>query len=133
MAGVGALLAQVYSLYEQATFVPYEMYDAWCAQGLPIGAVLEWLQFPADLATEYLTMLGATAEAHLHSMAHITIEEYESMIMAPSLGSVRITPVHRSKMRQALLAARCAIGVIRPSPEPETVVQQPAPGTPPAR
>ena len=110
------VLSPIHALYSQHDFVPYEVYERWYSSGLAVGLALEWLQFPAELASAYLELLGTTAEAHLSSIAYITVEEHEELISVQMVGNTRVTPVSRSKMRQLLLAAGCVIGVVRPLP-----------------
>ena len=72
---------------------------------------------------------------HLSELAHLSIEEFESIISATDLMGNPITPVLRGKLRQVLLTARIVVGVTRapdPSPQtPGTIVVQAPPQPPP--
>ena len=135
-ATAAIVVSPTHDMYSQLNFVPLETYEAWYAQGLPIGCVLQRLEFPANLVAAFMEMLGATEAAHLSTIAYITVDEWEVMINIPTLAGIPVTPVVRSKMRHLLLAARCVIAVIRPSPtagpsSSAAGAQGPAPATPP--
>ena len=79
-------------MYSQLNFVPYETYEAWSDQGLPIGCAPQWLEFPSNAAPGFMELLGATEASHLSTIAYITVEEYEIMI---NVRPLLVSPSHR--------------------------------------
>ena len=121
MAGIPA---HILNLYDQYDFIPEAIYNGWAAGGYTIGQIFEWLLVPLQMATAVLAAIGAEATSHASELAHVSIEDYESIISARDLMGQIITPVMRGKLRQVLLSARIVIGVTR-APDPPAPPPQP--------
>ena len=80
MAGIPE---HIVAMYAQHDFVPQELMDAWAETGYIISEVFRWLRIPLELMRALLTLIGTEPEAHVSSMAHISLPEYEEII-APS-------------------------------------------------
>ena len=113
------------SLYNQHDFVPDELLQAWSQVGYPLGAIFEWLMLPLGIATAFCTMVGTEVTAHVSTIAHISVAEYETLISVPECLGHAVTPVMRAKLRQVMLSARICVAVVRaPTPPPQPTPPQ---------
>ena len=117
MAFIGAIPEHLQAMYTQYDFIPQEIMDMWTESGYIVSEVFRWLRIPLELMRALLTSLGAEPDAHVSSIAHISIPEYEMIIAPNDIMGHSVSPVMRSKFRQVLLSCRIITGVAR-APDP---------------